>query len=308
MPFKPKLLTDVPSGTPDVQIFFHGQLLLRSEDGATCEVVANPIATGHVLTIEARIKPAGRADLIGMRHIGPLHFRQGEGMLIEVINPVAPSPAAWKCITLDPIDYETGNAPPPRDQDFRWILNLEGTQFHERELNSPLFNSQHVIRLRGGEYFFRTAARASAQFVYKRSGGGKGDKTFRRIGAIASASVFLDTNQSVVLRWQDGTQEEDRVLTLTKTPDTTYEIYIENTPLFQVTPPPAELENRDELIEFYKVIQAIPPVPPLTRFKFAPDIPEDGLGPESDSAHPIESEKGSPSIPCQVMRLDGPPE
>ena len=296
MPFRAKLLTDVPSGTPDVQIFFHGQLLLRSADGATCEVAVNPIANNHVLTIEARTKTPGKPDIVRMRHAGPLNFRQQEGMLIEVINPVVASPATWNCRTFDPIDYVMGTNPPP-DEDFRWILNLEGPQFHERELNPPIFNSHHVIRLRGGEYFFRTAMRADARVEHKRKGGGKNEKTFRRIGAIASASVFLVENQSVRLRWQASTREGDHSVSLQKAQNATHEIYINNAPLYIDTPTQGEHPEFDELIEYYKVISEIPQTPPGTRFQLVPNVtaPLGSVG----------GEEGSPDIPCQIMRLDG---
>src|SRR5215204_3898802 len=96
MPFKTRPLTDIPTRPPDVEIIFHGQLLLRSEDGVSCEVGINPIAANHVLTVEARTKTAGQPDVIHMRHVGPLHFRL-PGMTIEVTEP-ADFPAAWKCV------------------------------------------------------------------------------------------------------------------------------------------------------------------------------------------------------------------
>lgn len=300
MTFTPKLLSQVPVTPPDVQIFFHGQLLLRSEDGASCEVAVNSIATNHVLTIETRTKTPGRVDLVNMRHVGPLNFRESEGLLIEVKTPVG-SPKAWKCLTLDSINYESGEAPPnnPPDEDFRWILNLEGVHFHEKDLDPPIFKSQNVIRLKGGEFFFQTAARTNRDFLFRRTDGGKSPKDFRRIGAIAKASVFLDRNQSIVLSWQDGTREQDRVLTLTKSDNCTYEIYIDNSPLFQETPIPADLPKCEELIEYYKVIPEIPPTVPTMppqRFKLTP-TPDDPL--------PGAGQAGSPSIPCQVLVLDG---
>lgn len=318
MPFRQKLLADVPGGEPDVKIIFHGQLLLRSEDGATCEVGVNPLATGHVLSVEARTKAPGKPDLINMRHIGPLHFRRPEGMTIEV-SPAVASPAAFKCVTLDPVNYETGEGAP--DNDFRWILNLEGPLFHERELNPSIFGTQHVIKLQGGEFFFQTALRADSRLDYVRKGGGKTDLRLKRIGAIASASVFLAANQSVVLRWKDGTQEADRVLTLTKSAQgATYEIYVENTPLYTELDP-SNPSVHDELIEYYKVIPEIPPMPMSARFRLEPSFPtfegESAPGPspagsgeyrpsESGEGEPPEGEEGSPSIPCQVMTLDGP--
>lgn len=316
MPFRPIDITQVPGGTPDVQIFFHGQLLLRSEDGATCEVAVNPLAVNHVLTIEARTRVSGRPDTIMMRHVGPLNFRQREGMLIEVV-PAVGAPAAFNCRTFDPINYESGEAP-PRDDDFRWILNLEGPRFHRRELNVPIFNSHHVIRLRNGEYFFRTAGRAPTLLSHKRRGGELEEVTFRRIGTIASASVFLAENQSVVMTWQSSTQEGDHVVTLTKAANTTHEIYINNAPLY-IDPPvqgpnEQELPQFDELTEYYKVIPGIGSILTDERFRLVPVLaprPNLDAAPDSGPADSSESrlddgEKGSPSIPCQVMRLDGP--
>jgi hypothetical protein len=211
-------------------------------------------------------------------------------MLIEVLHPPINPSSAWKCVALEAIDHCNGDVPAD-DRDFRWILNLEGGLFHEGRLNAPIFGSQNVIRLAGGEYFFQTALRADGRLLYKRTGGGKNDKDLRRIGAIAKASVFLFTGQQVVMRWNDGSQEQ--VLTLTKTPGTTYEIYIQNAPLYQPSSGP-EIYH-DELVEYYKVI-------PTTgaKFQLTPIPPATPVGEEPPG------EEGSPDIPCQVMVLDGP--
>jgi hypothetical protein len=299
MPFRPRDLATVSTDLPDVEIFFHGQLLLRSEDEVTCEVAVNPLATNHILTVEARTKIVGRPDpIIRMRHVGPLNFRQGEGMLIEV-SPAVGSPAAFNCRTFNPINYVSGEVP-PRNDDFRWILNLEGPQFHRRELNVPIFTSHHIIRLRNGEYFFRTARRADARLSHKRRGGEMDEVTFRRIGTIASASVFLAPNQSVVLRWRSPAKDGDHVVTLTKAGNTTHEIFINNAPLFIDPPVQGEDEQEfpqfDELIECYKVIPGIGSILTDERFRLVPVL----------APRPREDEAGSPDIPCQVMRLDGP--
>lgn len=298
MPFLVKSLADVPARTPDVQIFFHGQLLLRAPgEGRTCEVAVNPLASNHVLTIEARTKRPGRPDIIMMRHVGPLLFRPGAGMLIKVDPPVNP-PAAFKCMKVGtPIDYTSGASDPP-DEDFRWILNLEGPQFHQpAELDGPIFNSHHVIRMEGGQYFFRTAARAHPRMGHTRKGGGKDQVTFRRIGFIASASVFFAAdipNQSVQLEWQAPTLAGS--VSLGKEPNTTHEIYINNAPLFLGPPPndPNELAKFEELRDYYKVLNVQLGRPDVPLFELVPThLPGDG-------------DTGSPSIPCQVHRLDGP--
>lgn len=291
MTFRPKDLATVPTDTPDVEIFFYGQLFLRS-DGATCEVAVNQLATNHVLTVEARTRVAGQPVDVKMRHVGPLNFRQREGMLIEVLNSNN-TPAAWNCRTFGPINYASAEGPP--GDDFRWILNLEGPLFHGKTLNPPIFNSHHVIRLQGGEYFFRTARRTSGRFDMLRKREGEDDATFKKIGAVARASVFLTGNQSVTLSWQGPVTEREHTVTLPKQLNTTHEIYINNAPLFLGEVSDNEdLTQFDELIEYYKLIRQSE-VAPHDRFRLVPAKPDTPTGLEG----------GSPDIPCQVMRLDG---
>ena len=293
MPFGTRLLTQpLPAGAPDVEIFFHGQLLLRSEDSATCEVGINPIASNHVLSVEVRTRMRDQPDLINMRHVGPLHFRRPvpggpavqPGMLIEII-PAANTRAAWACVGTDALNFETGAG--RYDEDFRWIMNLEGNLFHnDKQLNPAVFGTTDTIKLQGGEYFFRTGFRSPHRLRYERRGGGKAPLNLRRIGAIAQASVYLIQNQSLVLRWNDGVR--NRTLTLTKsTEGATYEIYVQHTPLFMND---GEQLGHDELGEFYRVI---PEVSMGDRFTFR-------------TADEPQGEKGTPNIPCQVMTLDGP--
>jgi hypothetical protein len=284
MPFTPRLLTGpMPNVPPDVDIIFHGQILLRS-DGVTCEAALNPLATNHVLTIEARTKTRNQSDVIAMRHIGPLQYRR-PGMTIG-LDPPAKTLASWKCIGDRPIDYAGGGGNP---YDFRWILNLEGRYFHERRLDPEIFNSDHVIRREGGEYYFYTGVRSTAGLKVRRSGGGKEDYTFNRIGAVVRASLYLEDDQSVFMRWMH--EGAERSVPLTKTAGVRHEIYIENTPLFDYEAD--ELEKHEELREYYKVI---PGFDEMERFTLTPFRPEQFGDDDGDF--------GTPSIPCQVLRLD----
>lgn len=285
MPFQERRLSTLPTRTPDVEIIFHGQLLMQS-DGTGCEIAVNPLALNHVLSIEARTRVPGQPDVIHMRHWGPLHFRQPEGMTIQ-INPQSDTRAAWKCVGETSPNHQTGVGAPP--DDFRWILNLEGALFHNTNVVCPLFNNrQHVIRLLDGEYFFRTGLRAPAGLRFVRKLAGQNPADFRRIGAIARVSAFLNPTQTLVLTWHDGTQEQ--VLPLDKPPQNgVHEVYIENTPLFI---DPAVAIGHDELAEYYKVLD----VPPAQRFTFTTIRETIGA-----------FDRGTPTIPCQVIRLDEPP-
>ena len=285
MPFKPYTLP--LSDQPDVRIFFHGQLLMRAEgDGSSCEVGVNPLATDHVLSVEVRTKQVGKPDLINLRLFGPFNFRQ-PGMTIAVSSPAGPV-GAYKCVGSTAPDPVTGTG--GLEEDFRWILNLESNLFHGKPLNSSVFNSQHTIKLQDAQYYFETANRADARLEFERTGGGKDPLTLRRIGAIARASVFLAGTQSLLVKWNDGSGKE-HILPLQKATDITYEIYIENTPLF-VEADLQHPEQFEELVHYYRVI---PSVASNERFSLTPKPAGTATGQE-----------GSPTIPCQVMQLDGP--
>jgi hypothetical protein len=261
-----------------------------------CEIGTNPIAKDHVLTVEVRTKFPVRnvektipnnVDVLNMRHVGPLHFRVPEGLTIEMF-PESDPIAVWKCIGEDPLDFVNGIG--RWDEDFRWILNLEGTHFHNQELRPSVFGTQHVVKLQQGEYFFRTAFRSPGDLTYSRTRDGEDPLEFRRIGAVARASAYFAPDQVMRLTWNDGSQE--RVLELPRPlPNVTYEIYFQNTPLYQEVTDPADLSEFEELQHYYNVI---PTVEESSRFK---------LEPRNDS---LATNTGTPTIPCQVMRLDWP--
>ncbi len=282
MAFQRRLLDTIPDQTPDVDIIFHGQLLLRS-DGTSCEVAVNPIALNHHLSIEVRTKIPHQSDVIHMRHFGSLNFRQ-PGMTIAVDPPQSPR-IVWKCVADTTINYQHDIHTPV--DDFRWILNMEGDQFHNSPLTSNVFGTQHVIKLENGEYFFRTGVRAPAGLKYVRELGGQNPTDFRGIGAIARASLFLQASQTLTVGWNDGLNE--RLLSLDKPAlHSTHEIYIENTPLFLRR---SDQLGHDELLEYYKIF---PGVNSTAQFTFESEDEGDG-----------NFDKGTPTIPCQVMRLDG---
>jgi DNA-binding ferritin-like protein len=98
-------------------------------------------------------------------------------------------------------------------------------------------------------------------------------------------------DQSVVMKWVH--EGAERALTLTQSAGVRHEIYIENTPLYDWQTD--ELERHEELAEYYKLIAGIEEE---NRFTLTPVRPEEVAGNDGDF--------GTPDIPCQVIRLDGP--
>src|ERR1051326_6414936 len=104
MPFKG---IDDLSTTPDVRIFFVGQLILQPLlESFACEVFINRSAADHYLSIEVRKKKSKKPDEIVMRHLGALPFIPVDdddpqyGMTIGVIEK---DPGLVGLVNNDPI-------------------------------------------------------------------------------------------------------------------------------------------------------------------------------------------------------------
>lgn len=290
MPFTP--VTDMPNAAPDVRIYFHGLLILRSEDGATCEVGVHPSATNHSLSIEVRTRRPQKPDVIHMRHFGNLHGR-GPGMTMEV-SSFAGTPVAYKHTPATPPDFDTGQGV---DTDFRWVMNLEGALFHERQLDSDVFRTQHHILLRGGEYFFHTADRTSGLPIV-REGGGKPERPLASIASIVGANLYLHEGQCFVVRWNDGRKEQ--TLPLEKpAAGIVHEVYVENSPLFEEQSAP---QRHSELRAYYQIIKGHG----SAEFNLRMDGEVEPANCDVSAAPAKFSPRdGSARIPCQSITLDG---
>jgi hypothetical protein len=286
MPFQQ--VKNMPDGEPDVRIFFHGLLLLRSQDGEACEVGVHPNAANHTFSVEVRTKTAGKADVVHMRHFGDLKFRR-PGVTIKVEG--AARDAAFKFIPDKPFNIEEGQGEP---EDFRWVANLEGGHFHAKPLSTSVFDTQHTIELKGGEYYFHAARRTEAPI--SRTGGGKEPQIFGRLASVVGAKVYLSAEQALIMAWHDGSRECSLLLAKPEA-GTSHEIYINNSPLFE--DPVLLLSPHDELDQYYKVIQSVGLVE-----QFSLKVNELPTRAREGSAK-FDSARGSARIPCLSVVLDG---
>jgi hypothetical protein len=107
-------------------------------------------------------------------------------------------------------------------RDFRWLIDLESSELYGRKLSIDNNQLAIMLRVNGGEFYTKTTT-----FPLTRR---KGDGTFEYFGRVAqeiATDVFLEEGD-MVLRSETSREE---IFRLKETPDTTYEIVIENLPL-----------------------------------------------------------------------------
>jgi hypothetical protein len=275
-----------PSGqslppNPDVRIFFQGLLILRASDDSKLCVVENHLRPSfpHTLSIEVRAKVAQEPDVILMRHFGPL---EAPGLVINGGYDTASS-VVYKHQPSS-FDNPLGVGAP---DDFRWIVNLEGRLFHKRPLSVDTTGTRPGITVENGIYYFYTARKKTGRIT--RTGGGEPDLDLTGIASTVGANLSIGANP-VVLTWHKGT---NHMLELDRVAGTSYEIYIDNSPLFLDLED--EATHHSELNEYYDVLPGVG-----TRFDL--------------DFHPVSlvgsakfnTIRSTPNIPCQSIVLETP--
>jgi hypothetical protein len=173
-------------------------------------------------------------------------------------------------------------------RDFRWALDIEGTEFYNEQVTIKENQLGPIIRLTSGEFYTKGKSRP----LMRR----QGDGTFQHFGSVAEeiAADFLIKEGDVVLRSAKSGKE---ILRLPRKPATTYEIILENQP---VTEGHMASMASDHFQYYYHVISK--PKTEWFEFKFAaPGVTAAGdasqfkIIPTSHASPP----PGTPDIPCQ---------
>jgi hypothetical protein len=301
MPFRER--TTLPTQNPSVKIFFHGLNILRSPDGLSCIVETHRVPRHpHTLSVEVRTKTPNEPDLILMRHFG--HFPGDHPGLSISVNPVAGSPATFKYVPIASFDPERTPTTPTEKKDFRWVINLEADHFHGHTLTvDHEGKTRPGILINSGVYYFY-----AAQLLMGPIGVVQGDTPKLNLAAMASiigANLYLDDGSEAVITWRSGRDEFE--LPLAK-PNVAagvhYEIYIDNSPLFE----PVSGPRHSELVEYYRVIPGIPPGQQhnlvLTTLRATLDG-QQTEGADLRGSAKFDAFRGSARIPCQSITLDG---
>jgi len=107
-------------------------------------------------------------------------------------------------------------------RDFRWAVDIEGTEFYNQQVTIKENQLGPIVRLTSGEFYTKARSRPTMRR--------QGDGSFQYFGSVAEeiAADFRIMRGDVVLRSAKSGKE---LLRLPRKPATTYEIIFENQPV-----------------------------------------------------------------------------
>lgn len=309
MPFQS---TTIMPPDPPIRIFFHGLIVVRSDDCQSCLIELLRDANKHKLSIEVRLKRRGKPDLILWRHLDKLSGKD-PALRIAVTNPVD-KPSVSKYVPISGLNPFVTDPTDENEQDFGWILNLSSKDYHARptsehyevkpNLGVKLSGTRPGAVIKGGHCILYAASLVRSEnttMIVTQGEFGQDPRELKALAGLVGANLYFDDGRTVTITCEGI----DGDLILEKLPlecEASYEIYIENTPLFEKSPPN---DRHDELEEYYKVIRKGGndgrdiPTDEQFRLKFT------ALGGELPCSVKGDPIVGSARIPCMSVVIDG---
>jgi len=246
---------------PTVKIFFTGLLILEPLADKTCQTFVHNGSPQHELLVEVRRKRPDNPDVVMMRAPGPLKFTGGHtppkhGLLIRTVGTAQKGVKAY----TGPITDE--------GQKLSESLNLSEI-LDVSPGNVDTIGGRPSILIDDG--IFYTAQVVPIHFKLNKRDGTKTIE-FHEMGTIIGANIYLTAaGQTVNLRWRQPGGDVN--LDLEFKPETTYEIYINNEPLFEDEA--AAGPFHDEFVEYFKILPDVETDEQYT-MEFIPPLPDRG--------------------------------
>lgn len=274
MPFTP---TATLAPNPDVRIFFTGLQVLESLSNNTCEVFINRRSPDHHLTIEVRRKQAGQPDVIMMRHVGPLAYT-------APVPPGTPPRYGFGIrVSPNPAGIQGYNGGPTTEGK---SLGLAFNMFRIHDVaTGPVESMGGRPSILINEGVFYSAATFTQGATLQKKRPGSQPKPQAEFTNIIGANIYLTAGRVVTLSWRQNGR--DVLLNLEKSTTHTYEIYINNDPLYEDDSPTAPFVH-DEFAEYYQILPAVP-----QEEQFALTFPQ-----------PLDPDRGSTRAPCMSVLLN----
>lgn len=238
MPFKVE--TTFPE-RPDVQIFFHGLLMLcPDESGSQCRVGVHRLSVEHKLSVEVRVKGNEPPDPPLLR-LGEILDRKGLSITIPDSTK-----GVRKFVTtegeIDRLD-ETNDK-----RDFRWSVDLQKLDPAQPKIELKESGISPSIVINDG--LFYTARRTDPAQINVRLIDPPNPATqLNRVARIIGANIYLEDGEQVVLEWFGDGKEQQLILPKTNGNRTAL-IYIDNSPSLM----PSGKPEHSEFVEYFKVV------------------------------------------------------
>lgn len=238
MPFTAE--TTFPERPPDVQVFFHGLLMLIPEsDGSECRVGVHRLSVDHKLSVDVRIKDAEPPDPPLLRLRGPL---DSTGLTIKVFPETEDGVRKF---VKDENEFDRA-APSNHEKDFRWCVDLQTLEPGLPPLELDNTGISPLITVADG--LFYTARLTDPSILRVQLNRPGGPELLHRVARIIGANIYLEQDQKVILDW--FAEGQNQVLELPKIEgDRTAVIYIDNSPLLMTGD-----TTHSEFVEYFKVI------------------------------------------------------
>jgi hypothetical protein len=229
---------------PAVRIFFSGLLILEPEkDGKSCEVFVHNNSLDHNLSIEVRRKDTGHPDVIMMRLFGPLLPTLGG-------TPGRTGFSIRK--TPGPKGIKGYDASRPSDEGASLGKAFNMQTLHDVPVGRvDLVGGLPSIFIDEGTFYAANLMPVTAQ-LQKKTPGSK-PKDLAEIASILGANIYLNPKEKVTLTWKQS--GKNLKLDLEQSNDFTYEIYINNEPLYEDDS--ATAPTHDEFEEYYSILPDI---------------------------------------------------
>lgn len=270
------------SQTPTVTLVLRGLMVFHPDPAREYFEAGILPAPGHRFRVEVREKTNSGVSTYFVP-LPPVSDLVNDSWSLEFTNPPQRGISFYQ---RGAFDRKAGIGDP---RDFRWALDIEGTEFYNEQVTIKENQLGPILRMTSGEFYTRAKSRSMMRK--------QGDGTFHHFGSVAEeiAADFSITGD-VVLRSAKSGQE---ILRLPRKPATTYEIILENQPVTEGHMA-SMASNSDHFQYYYQVIAK--PKTEWFEFKFvAPGVSAAG---DSNQfrvipASHVSSTPGTPSIPCQ---------
>jgi hypothetical protein len=252
--------------TPTVTIVLRGLMVFHPDPAREYFEAGILPAPGHRFRVEVREKTKAGVSTYFVP-LPPVTDLTNDSWSLEFANPPKQGISFYQGGAFD---RKAGTGDP---KDFRWALDIEGTEFYNQQVTIKENQLGPVLHMTSGEFYTKGKSRP----MLRR----QGDGTFQLFGSVAEeiAADFHVAQGDVVLRSAKSGKE---IVRLSRKPGTSYEIILENQP--ETEGHMASMASNSDHFQYYYQVIAKPKTE-WFEFKFAGD---------ANHASP-----GSPDIPCQ---------
>jgi hypothetical protein len=274
----PKHISSVDNSTSTVTIVLRGLMVFHPDPAREYFEAGILPAPGHRFRVEVREKSKSGISTFSVP-LPPVANLVNDSWSLEFSSPTKRGIGFYQGKAFD---RKAGIGDP---KDFRWALDIEGTEFYDEQVTIKENQLGPILNLTSGEFYTRARSRP----LMRR----QGDGTYQHFGSVAEeiAADLLNIEGDVVLRSAKSGKE---IVRLSRKPDTTYEIILENQP---VTEGHTAGMSSDHFQYYYNVIAK--PKSEWFEFKIAASKETASNEFRVIPARHVSTPPGTPDVPCQ---------